>query len=425
MFRWRPYGVRDRVVLTSIAVVAAALTHAAVACAGTLVVETDTDARGAPIGSTVSYAAESGETNDVTVTISPGGYRIEDAAADVTARAPCRQDGPHAGVCRGGRLMVDVGDGDDRVATDGAATIKAGSGDDFVMGSDYGDDINGGGGRDEIHARAGGDTMSDGDISGALSDDDMLDGGPGEDTVWYHGDQPLSADLRAHLASLSGATDSLPSVESVVASVDGNTRLVGTDGPNTLLGGLGASEIYAGAGNDEIGADGYGRQIVSAGAGNDFIRLGGNDQRAGLSLSCGSGRDRIEAPGVRALLPPDCERVGGFDYGGQALAVLSSRVRTARQPVARVSAGTCDEPRVCRYVYVLKAVRHGRATGPVLARAVRSVHTTRDAPMDNLRLNAVGRRLLHRRGRLIARLGFIDRGPLVDGFEMLIVATRP
>ena len=104
----------------------------------------------------------------------------------------------------------------------------------------------------------------------------MLDGGPGNDYVWF-GDRTsnitISLDGKANDGGKNEGDNVLPNVERAYGG-DGNDTLVGTDGYNRLVGGDGNDTIKGLGGNDDLD-DGNGNDSVYGGAGNEYLS---NDQ---------------------------------------------------------------------------------------------------------------------------------------------------
>lgn len=152
--------------------------------------------------------------------------------------------------------------------------VKAGDGDDRVVGGPRSDLIIGGGGNDLVEGLDGSDTIygndGDDDLYGDVGND-TLSGGEGNDEL-YGGDD--------NDALLGGA---------------GNDELQGDWGDDTLIGG---------AGDDILDGDEYhwfpggGNDTLIGGAGNDRLAgQGGND-----TLNGGDGRDQIRGDRGRDTL---------------------------------------------------------------------------------------------------------------------------
>jgi Ca2+-binding RTX toxin-like protein len=174
--------------------------------------------------------------------------------------------------------------------------------DGTVTGGEFGDLIDAG-----YIGDAGGDRVDGGDahLPGAAPNDDIIDGGLGDDTI-------RAGDGNDVLYGGQG--------NDTLEGQDGNDRLFGGDGNDIAYGGIGndtldagsgSDILYGGEGNDTLlgGADlahdtlygGAGDDSLSAGGGNDTLLGGtGNDTMAGgagddrFLLETGFGTDRID-----------------------------------------------------------------------------------------------------------------------------------
>ena len=135
----------------------------------------------------------------------------------------------------------------------GGATLRAAGRGERVVGTAFGDTIEGGPGADDLLGLGGDDVLTAG---GASRGSDRLDGGAGDDV------------------------------------------LEGGDGDNRIGGGPGA---------DAIRLRGRGINRVAAGAGDDVILA--LDRSQG-TIDCGPGRDRVILAGKGRLRTRHCERVG-------------------------------------------------------------------------------------------------------------------
>jgi Ca2+-binding RTX toxin-like protein len=259
------------------AVVLGVLVSAAPAAAGTVELR-DTG----PIAHTpgdvyeVVFEAAPGESNIVSVSAGPGGVFVRDTGTPVTPGAFCTQgiDGvscsPAVGGFVTGPAVVDLGDGDDRLAVEGiSATVRDGPGDDVI-------EIPSG----VFEAGAGADVMRITNPAAAsevtyatrtagvsiTEDGQANDGEPGErddvgfgiqhvqggfgDDVLVGGQEPHILDGNAGDDRLIGGPrdDILTGDDSLTGS--GNDFLSGGDGDDRLLGGPGADVIRGGPGED-------------------------------------------------------------------------------------------------------------------------------------------------------------------------------
>jgi hypothetical protein len=369
----------------------------------------------------VRYVADRAEANDVVAYAGIDGVVIDDLGAHVVAESPCTQRDPHQAWCPGVLDAVYGRDRNDRVSVPrgvvfagsgndvirGGGDLRGGPGDDRISGSAGDDALSGGTGVDALYGGYGDDSLVDGDVAGAV-DDDSLAGGPGADQVSYHRRARVLVDLRRGIAGQDGEHDSLVSVEG--AAVTGPARVIGTGRSNRVQVVRGPGRTVTGRGNDDISAYG-GRQFVRAGPGRDSIYRGGWGGTP-ADLHCGTGDDSINAPGRRDVIPPDCEHVAGFDDAEGSIR-LRTRMSRLSARFAWVSPGYCYGGG-CDYRYEARLVDTHARRGEVIAR--RDVHVARQrVPQSGLRLTPVGRRVLERRGSLVAVVGYRDRTPPFEG----------
>ncbi len=156
-------------------------------------------------------------------------------------------------------VTIRAGDGNDTlIGSEFADTISAGRGNDSILGGGGNDLLNGAGGQDSLYDSAGDDHLFGG------AGNDVLDGGIGDDVIRGQGGKD----------SLSGG--------------DGNDLLYGNAGNDTLSGGAGNDILHGGQGHDSL-LGGHGQDGMTGGDGNDFMNGGrGND-----SLLGGSGNDSL------------------------------------------------------------------------------------------------------------------------------------
>ncbi len=211
-------------------------------------------------------------------------YSGSDGAVTVKLRA-----GTGEGSYAEGDVIVDVEDvvgseygdvleGDDDVnqlsGHGGADKLRGGGGDDLLWGHDDDDSLWGGDGNDFLQGHAGAD-----ELWGNVGDDwldggagpDQLNGGAGVDTVDYWGsDGAVTVKLWAGTGEGGYAEgDVIAEVENVVGSEYGDV-LEGDDSGNQLSGRDGADELRGGAGDDSLLGD-DGDDSLWGGAGDDFL----------------------------------------------------------------------------------------------------------------------------------------------------------
>ncbi len=282
-----------------------------------------------------------------------------------------------AGLPANAVFAIAGGEGDDKLSSPtytGQATtleggpgtdkLEGGSGPDTLRGGEGNDTLTGVGGSDRLYGEGGDDNLSGDGNKGASAD--LLDGGPGLDTIDsdWEDESSKSQTVRVTLDGVAddgrpGEGDNVANVESVttyqgsvlvggeagehleafqtlaastLTGNGGNDELKGSGGPDKLDGGPGDDYIDAGFGDDTI-VGGPGRDTIYGDLrggdcgplwctlpyGNDTIeaRDGAVD-----SVSCGPGEDRVTAdPGD--VVASDCETVlrgavSGGAGGGKA-----------------------------------------------------------------------------------------------------------
>lgn len=303
----------------------------------------------------LAYSADPGERNDVVVEAAAIGsaWTVRDPGAVIVPGAFCSSVDAHTVRCvsmpsenrMNGLLWADVslGDLDDRATQIGPELTTlpfyadGGSGNDQLLGTDFGGELrggpgddhltsptgyartavlDGGGGRDELRGGAGNETFSDGDLDGAgpdvAPDADVFDGAGGVDTISYaQRTQPISVDL----ANRSGAD------QDVVRGID---TVVGGAGADKLSGDVNANVIDGGGGADELSGRG----------GDDEFANGGG------RTSCGTGSDVFLRPRSTDVLEQDCETVSPYENAvfGRILPANPTAV-TSRVAIYRFSCG--------------------------------------------------------------------------------------
>jgi hypothetical protein len=313
---------------------AAALYPASPAAAATVTLRVDPDNENF---AGIVYRAAPGETNRLSITFTEEftTIRVADPGAPIApSGAQCHSVDPHiadctidglAGVSQVLSADAELADGNDVVESRGPGlSANGGPGDDSLsVESIVAATLNGGAGHDTLLGGSNGDTLIDGDATGA-ADADLLDGRGSEDMVSY---ATRGAPVRVDLADAApdgeiGEGDVLRSVErvrggradDVIAGTAGRNLLEGNGGADRVLGRAGMDTVDGGTGDDELGG-GDGPDFISGGPGSDVMRgNGGNDifllHRSGADVvTCGAGRgDQLAGPDRRDLIPPDCER---------------------------------------------------------------------------------------------------------------------
>jgi Ca2+-binding RTX toxin-like protein len=185
------------------------------------------------------------------------------------------------------------------------APIRGGDGDDVLLGTDCGDEIDGGAGDDDIDARGGRDV-----VLGGAGDDHVV-AGTGDDSVWGgDGDDIVfGGDGADHLFGGAGRDR--------LSGDAGDDVLQGGAGGDTLAGGAG-DDLLSGEAGDDLLADGPGADVVSGGAGDD--RLVAAADAAPDVFDGGTGRDALHLPAAgRVAVDLGTGRAAGAAIGPAAV----------------------------------------------------------------------------------------------------------
>jgi Ca2+-binding RTX toxin-like protein len=264
-----------------------------------------TAAKTGPTLAVLSYTAEAGESNDVTVSLSGGAYTILDPGATITAGAGCSSVNANEVTCSATgitRINVKALDGDDSLGIDDSvgttpARLDGGPGDDVVVGGPGNDFVIGGPG----NPPDGNDTLD-----GGLGDDG-ISGGAGVDTLTYATrTAAVMADLRDCCGGVGGQTnidevdDYRCSACGVGGFVDfenitggsGNDTLIGTQSANVLKGGPGADNLRGDLGVDTVDYSDRATS-VSVTIGNNGTASAGDDGNA--SDGPAGARDNVQS----------------------------------------------------------------------------------------------------------------------------------
>ena len=253
-------------------------------------------------GSTLVYEAAPEEANSISIDQGKDGFSVADDVGSIGSGDGCVASDGHA-LCNGeiSHVRVEAGGGADRVVVDVAVPteITGGAGDDELMGGPAADILIGGEGDDVLTGQDDDDLLRGGDgrdhESGGRGDDmlfeaaaangaDLLDGGPGQDTVSYSERiAPLVVTLggRANDGE-AGELDDVTAVERVLGG-SGDDLVLGTvnrevlsgrSGSDELLGRSGRDTLSGGSGGDVLkpGIDGH-RDLVRGGDGIDWARV--------------------------------------------------------------------------------------------------------------------------------------------------------
>jgi hemolysin type calcium-binding protein len=208
----------------------------------------------------LSYTANTGEVNNVTVIQNGLFHRVSDSGADITPGLGCISVLPKIVDCLGvASLGLDLGDGNDtvQVLVSTISSISGGAGSDVLIGNGGIDTLNGGEGDDVLDGATGAD---------------FLNGGNGTDTVSYASRSSsvtadpdgladdgelleldtVASDVEKLIGGSAGDTLTGSSGDSVLTGNDGDDTLNGGAGTDTLDGGLGADTLSGGADIDTV-----------------------------------------------------------------------------------------------------------------------------------------------------------------------------
>ena len=193
-------------------------------------------------------------------------------------------------IAQGSASGSDIGDD----TFEAMEILKAGTGDDQIVGSELGEEIHGNGGDDRIDGGGGADIVLGGEGSDHLSDGagaDTVSGDAGHDTVaaamdgaadTYDGGAGI--DTLDYTAVLNGSTIDLDEGTAMSDEIGHDT----ISNFEVLLAGAGQDDIQGSDAAEEIRGNG-GDDVIDAGGGADVVAGGeGNDQ-----LSDGTGADTV------------------------------------------------------------------------------------------------------------------------------------
>ncbi|MFI4881182.1 MAG: hypothetical protein ACIAQU_01205, partial [Phycisphaerales bacterium JB064] len=178
-----------------------------------------------------------------------------------------------------GADVIDGGAGSDTlVGGSGNDTIDGGSGADVITGGTGHDVLRGGSGNDTIDGGTGNDTIDAGsgnDLILGSAGNDVIDGGTGFDTVDY---SAATGSMNVNLANQTATgmgSDTIRNVEKVIGGNSADT-ITGDGAANVLIGGQGDDTLSGGAGNDTL-EGGEGDDTLVGGAGSDTLKGGAGD----------------------------------------------------------------------------------------------------------------------------------------------------
>src|SRR5215210_1351904 len=307
----------------------------------------------------VHVVAEGGNdkiTMDLIVNSSPMNAEVYgDAGDDELKATPDNRDVPQP------HTYMEGGPGND--------TLVSGNGVDELHGGDGNDTIQSFMGADTVRGEGGDDSVSAGKEEPATNVADVIDGGPGFDSIpavdadynrGFDDNVSVSVDGQANDGE-AGEGDNVISVEKFTVTAD-HATVVGSDAADDIFVEANSSTIKGMGGNDRLRAydgndtieGGDGDDYLEGGFGNDVLTCGpgkvvfqgdrtetsavfavGNDQifaRDGVSeqVSCGLGSDTAQVDGSD-VVDSTCESVdrgpgGGGVFGPKTLVTLKLAV---------------------------------------------------------------------------------------------------
>ncbi len=207
-------------------------------------------------GWSVEFQAASGQANKLVVSASGRTITLDDVVAIKAGKGCAAVQGDRTKVtCTtpvlANNLDIRLGDKNDTFINRSAsfASVFGGSGNDVLTAGKDGDALEGEGGNDKLHGRAGWDLLYGG------SGNDIIDGGGGEDDIYGEaGNDKLHGGAGVDL--LHGGS--------------GNDIIDGGGGEDNIYGEAGNDKLYGGAGNDRL-AGGAGNDLLNGGAGRDRL----------------------------------------------------------------------------------------------------------------------------------------------------------
>jgi hypothetical protein len=360
----------------------------------------------------LAYTAQHGERNDVGAqrqARAPGEdftrIRVVDNFAPLSAGPGCRALDEHTAECDIpddtplAKGTFKLGDGRDYLslpAFPAPAVANVGAGNDLVTGGRYGDIFEGGPGTDALHGEDGQDTA-----------------------VFSERSRHVRVDLASPaLDGVPGSLDWLPNIENVYAPSARGAVLSGNRKRNVLMTRHGG-RVSGRRGDDQLTVGGGG--VAYGGPGDDVIS---NETPLGAltgpqrprRYGCGSGKDFVDGTGLRDVVAADCENVGADSPSQSQWTRLFSHPSRSNT-IAILSYG-CLIADGCPLTIT---GRIGSPRGPVVAlRRLNLGFNAQDSRLHHyaLRLNAKGRTLLRRRGRMKVYVWFRE-GPYSTGLRFL------
>ena len=227
-----------------------------------------------------------------------------------------------------GRTKYRPGERNLLLGGSGPDVLEGDNGPDSLRGGSGSDVLRAGGGPDTLLGQSGNDRLDEGDAGRGTSafDDfgggpvsrDSMRGGTGRDQAEYCTRFYSRSAARSHplVIRLDGRANDgergerdRVDTENVIGGGTTSDRIHGSKRANVISGDCiagirkGNNKIYGGGGNDRV-VGGDGNDLLVGGSGRDrFVANGGNDRvrandgRRDISISCGSGADKLYADG--------------------------------------------------------------------------------------------------------------------------------
>jgi Ca2+-binding RTX toxin-like protein len=237
-------------------------------------------------GTTITYQASAGETNNTVLTRpATDTWRFTETPGPLTAGTGCTQTSANVVTCTqsGPTLVVNLLDQNDTFSASGvnlgsgaAATLNGGDGNDNLTAPNTVSTLNGDNGNDTLTGGDKNDVLNGGNGDAGMdrmtgnAGDDTFDGGPGIDRVLYTtGNTQITIDNVAddHDGVGSNNDNVKDTVESITGS-SGNDNITGSCFSNTLAGQNGDDSLNG----DPTTCGSYGGDFMGGGAGKDTMR---------------------------------------------------------------------------------------------------------------------------------------------------------
>jgi Ca2+-binding RTX toxin-like protein len=207
----------------------------------------------------LKYDTLVGVNDQITVSVNGGFVTVTNPASTLTAGSGCTLVTSHEARCQAATSVVAMSirslDGDDSItnATGIEALIRAGDGNDRLIGGSGEDTLSGGFGSDVMQGGGGTDTVTYLEVSDRLGVRADLDGATGDDGSSEDGP--------------AGARDTIAADVENLVGTGADDVLIGNAGPNIIDGSGGRDQLQGLGGNDDLTARGAG--TINGGVGTD------------------------------------------------------------------------------------------------------------------------------------------------------------